>query len=223
MKKIILTIAAIVTVSLSARSQGLVLFNNSPAAASKISTNSVVGGASAGLTAASAGLYYYALLYSTSATTVNGSAAAVAGAGSYAYSSGWTFSGDYATNTAVAGRVAGSQNADGSSTVTGLSAGSAAQFVVIGWSANIGSTLAALEAYMANPTVNGWVGESAVSPSVTVGDGNNIPTPTMLVASGADAGFLLGEVSGTSPIPEPTTMALAGLGAGALMLFRRRK
>jgi len=221
MKKTILTIAAVLIVSLAARSQGLVGFYNSAAAGSKISTNSVVGGASTGLTAASAGLYYYALLYSTSATTVNGSAAAVAGAGSYAYSSGWTFSGDYATNTASAGRVNGQQNADQSSTVTGLAGGGTAQFVVIGWSANIGATLAALETYMANPTVNGWVGESAVSPAVTLGDGVNVPTPTILSASGGDPGFLLGEVVVT--VPEPTTMALAGLGAGALLLFRRRK
>jgi len=219
MKKTILTIAAVLIVSLAARSQGLVGFYNQSAAGSKVSTNSVVGGASTGLTAASAGLYYYALLYSTSATTVNGSAAPIVGQGTYAYSQGWTFSGDYATNTAAAGRVNGQQNADQSSTVTGLAAGGTAQFVVIGWSANIGATLAALETYLANPTVLGWVGESAVSPTLTVGDGVNIPTPPIFSASGAIPGFILGEV----PVPEPTTMALAGLGAGALMLFRRRK
>ncbi len=220
MKKTLLTLAAVLIVSVAAQAQGLVGFYNSAAAGSKISTNSVLNGASTGLTAASGGLYYYALFYSTTQTTVGGSAAAVLGAGTYALNaSGWTFSGDYATNTATAGRVNGQQNADQSSTVTGLAGGGSADFVVIGWSANIGSTIAALQAYLANPGFVGWVGESAVSPSITVGDGVNVPTPTILSASGAVTGFTLGIV----PVPEPTTMALGALGALSLLGLRRRK
>ena len=58
----------------------------------KVSVNTTVGGPATGLTSATAGAYYYALFYSASATTVDGSAAAVVGAGNYAFNDpNWTF------------------------------------------------------------------------------------------------------------------------------------
>ena len=45
---------------------------------------------------------------------------------------------------------------------------------------------------------------------------NNIGTPATLAASGF-------QPFGVAPVPEPTTCALAGLGAAALLVLRRRK
>lgn len=53
------------------------------------------------------------------------------------------------------------------------------------------------------------------------GDPNGTPTPgtpqPITTGSGGYAGLIL------APIPEPSTIALGGLGAAALLLFRRRK
>jgi len=237
MKKILTVIAAVVVASIAAQGQGLVNFVNSAAAGSKISVNSAVGGAATGLTPAVANNFYYALFYSTSATTVagSGSGAIIPGASlnqSYAWSdAAWTFSGDYASNSATAGRVLGNSSATSSgAVVTGLAGGAFAQFVVIGWSANLGTTLAqAQAAYNAAVLAGGvsaagsFLGESAVSPAVQVGDGVSVPNPAIIAASGAVTGFTLGALPVVSSVPEPGTMALAGLGGLSLLAFRRNK
>jgi hypothetical protein len=59
-----------------AHAQGLVIFNNTPA--TKVSTNSFsIFGPASGPIAAGANLYYFALFYSTTATTVHGTNGAV--------------------------------------------------------------------------------------------------------------------------------------------------
>jgi len=227
MKKILTTLAAIAVVSIGAQAQGLVNFANSASAGSKISTNSVGGGAATALTGTTAGTFYYALFYSAAATTVNGSASSVipsvASAGTYVWSdANWTFSGSYATNTATAGRVQGNTSANGpGATVAGLAGGSFAQFVVVGWSASLGSTISALQAAIAGGQFNPgqYIGQSAVSGSVQVGDGVSVPNPAIIAASGSVTGFTLGVL----PVPEPGTMALAALGGASLLLFRRKK
>ena len=227
MKKLITTITALAIVSVSAYAQGYVNFANSSAAASKISTNSVPGGSATGLTTATAGSFYYALFYSSSATTVNGSALGVtpsaSATGSYVWNdSNWAFAGCYATNATTVGRVSGNTSANGTgAVVTGVAGGASAYFVVVGWSANLGSTLAAMEASLASGTWNGtaWVGESAVSTLLQIGDGSSVSNPTLIAASGAVPGFTMGVV----PVPEPGTIALACLGGASLLLFRRKK
>jgi hypothetical protein len=81
MKKTIALLAVTAAVTLSVSAQGLVNFNNSSAAGTKISTNTVVGGAATGLAVINTGSanFYYALFDSLSATTVGGSSSAVTG------------------------------------------------------------------------------------------------------------------------------------------------
>jgi hypothetical protein len=113
------------------------------------------------------------------------------------------------TNSPVAGVIS-------LSTVTlpnGFASGSTYAFQVKGWSATggYGSYDAALQG---NPT--GYFGVSGIG-SVTLGVG---PTPAGGVwgtGAGQIGGFVL------TPVPEPSTIALAGLGAASLLLFRRRK
>jgi hypothetical protein len=218
-----LIVAASLAVAAGAQAQGLVNFANSASAATKISINSTPGSAVVGLTPATANAYYYALFYSATATTVLGSSASViptsTTVGSYVTSdNNWT----YVTTTgssATAGRLTAVIP-----TVPGLGGGSSAQFVVIGWSANIGSTVASLAAYLAAPSLisgnYGYVGESVVSGALQAGDGATILTPAIFSGvAPAVQGFTLGAVA---PAPEPTTIALAGLGGLSLLAFRRK-
>jgi len=242
MKKTLITLALATALASSVFAQGFVYFGN--AGNSKVSTNSVVGGAATGSIMPNGGTtattYDFALFYSAAATTVGGSSSAVLGsAGTYAFSdSNWTFlnptagqAGSYAygpgygTNTESAG-VFSIQNVNPKQGATLVPFTSAAQFVVMGWSANIGSTVAAVQAYLLNPTLTGWVGESIVSGAITPGNPNAAPPglPSSLFGSASTSGvlhgFTLGEVA---LIPEPTTLAVMGLGGLSLLLFRRRK
>jgi hypothetical protein len=227
MKKIvsILTISAALAVTASA--QGLVNFNNSSAAATKISTNAVVGGAAQGLSVLNTGTssFYFALFASTTTNLVGGSSAAIVGntGSSYVFNaSGWTFQG-YATNgTTRAGQVQGNS----ALALTGIAGGATANFVVVGWSASIGSTISALQTWYnsGSPATAGLLGQSAVTGLLTAGDGAGVSTPSPFGAASPFApGFVLGQVAAVSAVPEPGTMALAAIGGASLLLFRRKK
>jgi hypothetical protein len=236
MKKAIITLSIVGALASSAFSQGFVFLSGGASAATRISTNAAVGGVTAsGYTSATAGSFYYALFASTTQSSINGSTAPIIGAPSANYVfnnlAGWTLVG-LAQNTASVGRFgAVSQgstsagqtalNADGSLTVSGIGGGAAANIVAVGWSGNIATTLAGLEAwYAAGYQTQGWLGQSAIG-NVTLGDGNLVNTPN---AFGTSAGQLGGFIVGLTPtVPEPGTLALAALGGASLLLFRRKK
>jgi hypothetical protein len=229
MKKILLTSAA-VALSSSLFAQGIVNFQNSSSASGQVSINSTPGGPETGKTPTTAGAFYFEFLYSlSSAATENGSAAAYIPPATpvsnftpfFAVSdTGFTDSGLLAENTASAGRVLGPLNA----TINALSAGASYTGVVIGWSANIGTTYQALVSFLSAPStlVGGtpaYIGESVVG-TFTAGGGST-SVPNVLAATPAISGFVVGEVD--SPTPEPTTLALVGLGSLSMLALRRKK
>ena len=81
-----------------------------------------------------------------------------------------------------------------------------------------GATYAQAQAYAAaNPALGNLFGHSGEFSLVTGNPNGNPPTtPTFLVPG-------LSTFALNAPVPEPSTFALAGLGAAALMIFRRRK
>jgi hypothetical protein len=230
MKKIIATLTILSALAVvSSYGQGTVGLNNT--GGTRISTNSVVGGAATGFTAVNDGTavnsFYYALFWSTAQTTVGGTqTGAISGTnGVYAFNAaGWNNGSvsSFSTNTSAGRFVPSAPNSDTSASVSGLAGGTSAQFVIIGWSGNIGNTITAVQNYLANPTQNGWVGESLVSGPFAPGTLGSTPAATIIGAAYPNIpGFTLGLV--TPSVPEPTTLALAVLGFGSLLALRRKK
>ncbi len=224
MKKIIIA-AAVVAGAFGANAQGLVNFNNSVSAATHISVNSTPGGAATGQTPAVANNFYYELFASATSSTVGGSSGSIippaSGVGGpyVTGASGWIDTGLSAVNTASLGKVAG-PTAGAFPTASSWAGGQTVNIVVIGWSANIGTTIGALEAFLANPTqLSGttYIGESAVG-SIKLGDGSSIPTSAVLSGTTVP-GFTLGVTS----VPEPTSIALGVMGGLSLLALRRKK
>ena len=230
MKKILVTLVLAAAAISSSYAQGWVLFNNTTT--TRVSTNAIAGGAATGLTfAAGAGTsYYYALFSSTSTQNIGGATNANAGAvGTYAFNDGsWYFNNpsfgpDYGTNTLTAGRFNTTEADPANSQGTQVTSGASQSFVVIGWSSNIGSTVAQLITWYntaGHLGIDGWIGQSSTSAFMSPGTGGVNPVPGLFgTGSGLIPGFTLGLVIA----PEPSTIALAGLGGLSLLLFRRRK
>jgi len=222
MKKL-LTIGALLGAAVSlSYGQGTVNFSAGASATTRESTNSVMGGPTTGQTQP-AGAYYYALFQSA----VGNDGSTIATSSTYGTSldpttGGFTFTGLFGTNTAAVGRFTGNPGTDNA--VVNGATGSSANFVVVGWSANIaGADWNAFRTWYANGNnvqFTGWAGRSGVAQNVQLGGGLT-PAGTIFGAgAGQVSGFVLGRLD---PVPEPSTMALAGLGAAALVIFRRRK
>ena len=143
-----------------------------------------------------AGSFYFGLLTSTSGS-----------AGTF------TFAGNYATNVATAaGRFIG-----GTQTVNGWAPGTTMFYEVAGWSASLGPTW---QPGWLLGNFGGKSGDFGISASASgAAGGGTPPAPPfpLFGGTGIGSGFNL------APIPEPSSMALAGLGAAALLIFRRRK
>lgn len=217
MKKL-LTLAALLGTATLSFGQGYVSFANG--STSRVSTNGTLQAASP------AGSWYYALLVAPSTQNTLDST-------SFA---GWQFAA-LGTNTGVAGRLSGNNfDNNGAVAVPGTTGSSTADFVVVGWSANLGTSwsnvlsgwrgaAAGAQGWSVDGTQNGggngaWFGWSVVANDILLAPAlssyNNVFGP-------ASSGQIPNLAMNFYAVPEPTTFALAGLGAAALVIFRRRK
>lgn len=99
--------------------------------------------------------------------------------------------------------------------VGGFTAGQTYSDIVLGWTAKDG---ASFDAAVASGDVNTLTGMSAIG-QVTA----NTPPNGAGQVFGTSGGGEIGTGFTLNAVPEPTTIALSGLGAAALLLFRRRK
>jgi hypothetical protein len=217
MKKQIITILAVSSLAVDAYAQGMVSLMDTAVA---VSTNMVsVGGTQGGLYQP-AGTYYFEMLFIPN----TGQAAPTYNGGSI---SAWTDSTLSGTNTgngvptaAYLGHITGENGAAGIA-VPGWLSGSSAYFVVLGWSANEGTwgtveqVLNGTGSWLTLGPAGGLFGYSAVGYAVSAA----APVPGTILF-GTAPGLINTLILG---IPEPSTLALAGLGGLSLLLMRRLK
>ena len=126
----------------------------------------------------------------------------------------WTLVTAYTGNSTAAAGAGRMFNGGTASSATYLP-GTSVAFIVRGWQTSVpGSTWDAAKAL-------GFTALGTSSLGSLIMGGGAFPIPsTFGVAAGQIGGFTL---IGSGVVPEPSSMALAGLGAASMLLFRRRK
>lgn len=134
-------------------------------------------------------------------------------------SGGWTLAENYnagASPTEVDGTIGStgfgkgaiSYNGGSNFQLAGTTAGDTYQVIVLGWNVGAGATLADAEN---NATALGW------SSALDYATGASSSSPVSSFSSQGLSKF------GVAPVPEPATLALAGLGGLSMLFLRRRK
>lgn len=238
MKKALFTLAAAVAAVASSYGQGYVVFGNQ-AGVTSVAVNSAGALSTFTPTANTASpSYYYALFYATSSSaTFNGSSAGVVGTPTGDTVNSFVTGSSLFTQDAgvlgvnnTAGRTGGGfadSNPNNIANGTPVPAGTQDAFIVLGWSANIGSTIASVQSFL-NGTdtgvTSGFIGQSPVG-VVTLSPGGNVAINNLFSSGTAGdksiPGFDLGYVS--APTPEPTSIALGVMGGLSLLALRRKK
>jgi len=232
MKKLAATLC-LSALAVAAFAQGTV--NPANTAGTQFRTNSTAFGGTTGNTAVTLGGFYYEVLTApSSVTTVDSSLQGLLLAP-------WSDTGLLATNTSFAsgGRMSGRAGSSGQ--VNNWAGGAGQSFIVVGWSANEGTSWAQVSAALAGAHFNsaGYWDQGALLVNGGFIGATTIQAGNSGAPDGTGAFSLFGAAAGaqgtpvttpttlwvvnTAPVPEPTSMALAGLGLGALMIFRRRK
>jgi hypothetical protein len=240
MKKLVLTTVCALAMTGAAFAAGNINWGSINAGSMTAQTNSTQyspffgGGATPGSlnpagtvgatgSAATGSSYYYELLY----TSFSGTQATIPTLGSLL---AWNDTGLSATNGNTASRLQ-VINPNSGATVP-WSPGTTDSIVLVGWSANLGTSWLSVSNELQNgyaATLAGQQGFFGVSATgyLTTFDTSTSPGATVFAAGATSEGLpifsTLTQLYLLPVVPEPTTIALAGLGGLALMLFRRQR
>ena len=125
-----------------------------------------------------------------------------------------TFTGIYATNTGADGLFSG-----GVAAVPGWSAGTSTNYFVAGWSGGMGHDFNPI--WLLGPTFRGGDFGVAALGTGTAGNGSTIPILNLFDGGpGTLTGIFL---LSNSLVPEPSSTALAALGAGVILFHKIRR
>jgi len=243
MKKSLLTTLALAVGTLLSNAQGTITIGNASTTAYLIETNSAqyvpgtyipqIGSANA-RTLSTANSFFYEVL-TQGAVGANTAGGAPTGSPTLnPFDASWLDTGVGGKNTTLTrGGITATGNAGGAANAGtwGLPAGSTYDtgsdqwYLIVGWSANLGTTWAAAKAAFPTATT-GFFGQSQLG--YNVAGGANSLNPVLLWGNGgtgiAGAGLTAGFAMGTvGSVPEPGTFALAGMGLAAMLVSRRRK
>jgi len=237
MKKTILTVSLLAagavasfaqgTISVYTVAAGFAMYTDPATYTSAQNGVYVTTGTGVAKTPSTAASYYYALLvqpYTGNISTIN------------PLDSNWAV-GMMATNY-VTGGIRGPGAGNGAA-VTGLStagttynapvAGTEDYFLLVGWSATLGSTwtgASGVQSQLSSGTWanNGYFGTSSLGYAYGGGGASSLPAPSIFgVSTGAPGGLTAGVTMYAVTTPEPSTIALAGMGIASLLALRRRK
>jgi hypothetical protein len=232
MKKLVLTSMAMVLGAVLAHAQGTVTINNTTAITETNGTALAPAGGSAwsyevldmtagawsNLTVQAQGQAYTLLANPTAVSLWTDSGVTGIGQNLGSHAGGINASAQTAANWAAPSSNAGYNTAANWD-----------YYTVVGWNTALGNW-ATVQGYLTAGTIagqTGWFGQSGVAYNYAAGSG--LPTPNLFGASGtslAGSGGLptVDAITLTSlPVPEPTTLALAGLGGISMLFLRRRK
>jgi len=231
MKKLVLTTACALvagasfaqgTVNWSSISPNGLTFTTNTTTLSYLSTGAQLPAAQAtGVASSTAGSYYYELLYQNSGST----GAATAAPTTLAALDSWVDTGIEALN-GTTGKVLPTVANETSLSVPGTTSGGSYSFIVVGWSANLGTTWSAVSSVLNSPSqLAAVVGVPLFGESTTafapLGTGN--PGATLIGTAAGEIKSLNTPLEPIASAPEPTTIALGVMGAASLMALRRKK
>jgi hypothetical protein len=205
---------------------------------SLVRTNTAGFGGTIGNTAPTAGGFYYAVFTAPSTvTTIDTSLQQL-------LTSTWTFTGVYATNSALTtgGRLNGGS---GVATTSGWPGGVTNSYLVLGWGSGLGTDWNTVANEMAGATLcnglwsgpgftitsgfNDFLGASMIAYGEAGGGPQSLPTLTLFGTSPTGGGVPISHgwdlfaITAGAPCPEPSALALAGLGAVLAMIVRKRR
>jgi hypothetical protein len=221
MKKIILTITAVVGASLSGFSQGQIEFDSVNV------TGNVVTSPNGSLSSSASGQYGLATSFDVACYSLaQGSTSGIIGLNAYGFLTPGDLTSDGFTQDTLGGSLTPLVGSDGAfATTTAVIGGivnADAVIAVVAWTGGYSTFAAALAAGTSDIGILVFaapVGPAPQSPytqDIAVG-WNALPNSPQSAANGGNEDLIL------SPVPEPGTMALAGLGSLSLFLLRRKK